>query len=77
MRRTQQMNVITVAANSLKLNVITLADLMRRFDNDVLYILIKEQLAVLHRKYDVIVDLPSTMARFMNKARFHLLILKA
>ncbi len=66
MRRTQQMDVISVTPNLLKLNFVPLTYVTRCLDYDSLHLIIQQRPSVFHRKHNVVMNLPRTMARFMN-----------
>ena len=60
------------AANPLKLDgprpprVVALADLYRRLRDDLYHVFIQQRTPILHRKYDVVVNLPRTMTRLIT-----------
>ncbi len=72
MRRTQQMDVISVTPNLLKLNFVPLTYFTRRLDNDSLHLFIQQRPSVFHRKHNMVMNLPRAMARFVNNGdAFH------
>jgi hypothetical protein len=72
MRRTQQVDVISVTSNLLKLNFVPLAYFTRCLDYDSLNLIIQQRPPVFHRKHNVVMYLPRAMARFMNnRDTFH------
>ena len=76
MRRTQQMDVVSVTTNLLKLNLVPLTYFTRCLDYDSLHLIIQQRPSVIHRKHYVVINLPRTMTRVMNnRDAFHLPIL--
>ena len=73
MRRIQQMDVISVTTNLLKLNFVPLTSFTRCLDYDSLHLIIQQRPSVFHRKHYVVMNQPRTLTRFMNnKDAFHL-----
>ena len=65
MGRTQQMDMISITPNPLKLDVVALAYPHRRLPNHRHDVLIQQRAPILHPKYDVVMNLPCAMARLV------------
>ena len=61
MSRAQQVDMISVAPNTLHLDCVSIADALCRFHYDANNFLIQKGFSVLNRKHYVIVNLPSAM----------------
>src|ERR687888_2792803 len=56
--------MILVAADRLKLNIVTLFDALSPLQNNPYNLIVQQRLSILHRKHDVIVYLPCTVVPF-------------
>src|ERR671931_2813800 len=63
--------MILVAADRLKLNIVTLFDALSPLQNNPYNLIVQERLSILHRKHDVIVYLPCTVVRFAYLSFIH------
>ncbi len=69
----QHMDMVVIHAQSFQLDIVSFLNPYRCLSNYFNNFLVQQRLPVLHRKYDMIVDRPSTMIAFADFVRslFH------
>ena len=67
--------MVSITPNLLELDVVSFANFYRRLHNDLYHLLIQQRTTLLHRKNDVVMDLPRTMTCLMNNLISHPAIL--
>src|ERR671931_1195935 len=63
--------MILVAADRLKLNIVTLFNALSPLQNNPYNLIVQQRLSILHRKHDVIVYLPCTVVPFAYLSFIH------